>query len=204
MLVFERILHARTSHGHSHSTHSPIPTDEPPAEPPRSARPLSARGDGHVEFDVELGELEAAEGMGAQEDDRDRRRTPYEPQSDSEGKRKAYPVTLGLIVHALADGLALGSSAFSSHSATSSGLSFLIFAALVVHKGELLNVISINELHSEIAYDSTRCLSTLNISSLDLSVSLRLPKAFGSIQCVNTPGRTGVICYSKVSRLWSS
>ena len=141
MLIFERIMHARTSDSHTHNgTHSPLPTEEPPVEPPRSARrmPAGAGGNGHVEFDVELGELEEAEGMGVQEEERERRHPPaYEPQSDPEGKRKAYPVTLGLIVHALADGLALGSSAFTNDSTSTSGLSFLIFAALVVHKGEL-------------------------------------------------------------------
>ena len=63
MLIFERIMHARTSDSHTHNgTHSPLPTEEPPAEPPRSARrmPAGAGGNGHVEFDVELGELEEA------------------------------------------------------------------------------------------------------------------------------------------------
>ncbi|KAK7690245.1 hypothetical protein QCA50_006900 [Cerrena zonata] len=155
MLIFERILHARTSRTQSHETHSPLPTDDPSAEPPRSARRLSAGGNGHVEFDVELGELEAAEGMGAQEE-RERRHTPYEPQSDSDGKKKAYPVTLGLIVHALADGLALGSSAFSTTSASTSGLSFLIFAALVVHKAPVALALSTSLLSTSLSRSDCR------------------------------------------------
>ena len=45
---------------------------------------------------------------------------------------KAYPVTLGLIIHGLSDGLALGVSALSD---TESDLSLVVFLALLIHKG---------------------------------------------------------------------
>jgi solute carrier family 39 (zinc transporter), member 9 len=53
-----------------------------------------------------------------------------------------YPITIGLVVHSLADGLALGVSVLSSksnnESSTSYGLSFVVFLALAVHKGKLI------------------------------------------------------------------
>jgi solute carrier family 39 (zinc transporter), member 9 len=51
-----------------------------------------------------------------------------------------YPITIGLVVHSLADGLALGVSVLSSNdeSSTSYGLSLVVFLALAVHKGKLI------------------------------------------------------------------
>jgi len=47
----------------------------------------------------------------------------------------AYPITIGLIVHGLADGLALGMSMLSNDDSSSSyGLSLVVFLALAVHK----------------------------------------------------------------------
>ena len=40
--------------------------------------------------------------------------------------------TLGLVIHAMADGIALGASSLSS----SGGLGFVVFLAVIVHKGE--------------------------------------------------------------------
>lgn len=48
---------------------------------------------------------------------------------------KAFPVTLGLVVHGLADGLALGVSALGD---TKSDLSLVVFLALLIHKGSSL------------------------------------------------------------------
>jgi zinc transporter 9 len=48
----------------------------------------------------------------------------------------AYPITIGLVVHGLADGLALGMSVLSSDdSSPSYGLSLVVFLALAIHKG---------------------------------------------------------------------
>lgn len=48
------------------------------------------------------------------------------------GIQRVYPLSLGLIIHALVDGYALGVSASSSHS---HNLSLVVFLAIVVHKG---------------------------------------------------------------------
>jgi len=129
MLIVERIIHAR-SNPHSHS-HMPLPTSEPLSDPPRSA---TVR---HVEFDadVELGELERTQGFAPESDHRIPERDLIRHQEvDLDIKKKAYPLTLGLVVHALADGLALGSSALANDSAVPTGLSVVVFIALIIHK----------------------------------------------------------------------
>lgn len=49
----------------------------------------------------------------------------------------AYPITLGLVLHGLADGLALGMSVLSNDESSSHpyALSLVVFMALAVHKG---------------------------------------------------------------------
>jgi zinc transporter 9 len=51
----------------------------------------------------------------------------------------AYPITVGLVLHGLADGLALGMSMLSNNepSSPSYALSLVVFLALAVHKGAL-------------------------------------------------------------------
>lgn len=46
--------------------------------------------------------------------------------------QRAYPLSLGLVIHALVDGYALGVSASN---ARSPNLSLIVFLAIVVHKG---------------------------------------------------------------------
>jgi len=73
-----------------------------------------------VHFDVDLGELER------QEDVEHARHV-----RSLAGAERAYPLTLGLVVHGLADGLALGVSALSD---TETDLSLVVFLALIIHK----------------------------------------------------------------------
>ncbi|KAI0004541.1 ZIP zinc transporter-domain-containing protein [Russula compacta] len=55
---------------------------------------------------------------------------------ESDAPPSAYPITIGLVMHGLADGLALGMSVLSSdnESSPSYGLSLVVFMALAVHK----------------------------------------------------------------------
>jgi zinc transporter 9 len=48
---------------------------------------------------------------------------------------QAYPLTLGLLIHALVDGLALGVSALSNATGDSPDTSWVVFMALFIHKG---------------------------------------------------------------------
>lgn len=50
-------------------------------------------------------------------------------------KTKALPMTLGLVIHSLADGLALGAAASSTED-SGMELSIVVFLALIIHKGE--------------------------------------------------------------------
>ncbi|KAH9065440.1 Zinc/iron permease [Lactarius vividus] len=78
-------------------------------------------------FDVEL----------AEEDDilHHRRASTSRTNTETDSPLPAYPITIGLVVHGLADGLALGMSVLSDDDSSSShSLSLVVFLALVVHK----------------------------------------------------------------------
>ncbi|KAI0632504.1 Zinc/iron permease [Trametes polyzona] len=128
--IFMLIVERQTSH-HSHSHTHDVPIDH--AQPREDIETI-------VDFDVELGDLERTEGMAPNGSSSIPSRRVVE--DDSEARRRAYPLTLGLVVHALADGLALGSAAMSDSaqepetagSIVFSGLSVVVFFALLVHK----------------------------------------------------------------------
>lgn len=135
------------------------PHGTPPALPtsqPHTRKPSVTEGPTTVEFDaeLELGELERAEGItfdaGTGANANGRKKHRRSSSISGEGKASAVPLTLGLVVHALADGLALGSSALSDAaeaggasgsqgvgSVVPSSLSIVVFLALVIHKGAL-------------------------------------------------------------------
>lgn len=106
-----------SSHAHHHHTH-------------RLGHHAGAASRDSV-FDVELAGLES------EEDDIPRHRRASTPKANSEtdSPPPAYPITIGLVVHGLADGLALGMSVLSDDDSSSSySLSLVVFLALAVHK----------------------------------------------------------------------
>ena len=56
--------------------------------------------------------------------------------ADSDMTKGAFPLTFGLVIHGLADGLALGVSSLPTSPVGASKLSFIVFLALLVHKGQ--------------------------------------------------------------------
>ena len=72
-----------------------------------------------VHFGADLGELEHQDGH------------ELAALSTDAGTQRAYPYTLGLAMHGLADGLALGVSSLSN---TEPDLSIVVFLALIIHK----------------------------------------------------------------------
>lgn len=138
MLVVERQLSA-----HSHSA---------PDQPGGDERPKPSDVSS-VEFDVELSELEQTEAFHQASSSSSSASPGSRPRTAAENqmvdtRHRAYPLTLGLVVHALADGLALGSAALSGPGNSSEGgsgesdssivpshLSLVVFLALLVHKG---------------------------------------------------------------------
>jgi solute carrier family 39 (zinc transporter), member 9 len=53
-----------------------------------------------------------------------------ESRTDTQGRSRSFATTIGLVIHAAADGIALGASSSTSNT----GLSFIIFFAIMVHK----------------------------------------------------------------------
>jgi len=105
---------------------------------PQSALPLQ-QVDGendvsNVEFDVELEREPTLGRSGSQFVNPD---LPFSTRADVVSQSRVYPLTLGLLVHGLADGLALGVSTLSTASGARAApkLSFVVFLALLIHKG---------------------------------------------------------------------
>ncbi|KIL62081.1 hypothetical protein M378DRAFT_108857 [Amanita muscaria Koide BX008] len=115
----------------------------PPSVQLKSAGlPLHTNGGGgdEVDFDAELSALEREEGVVIA--------TPstaggpmsgshhhFRPHDAALGRKQAMARTAGLVVHALADGFALGISSLTD--TTDSPSEFLVLLALAVHKGRL-------------------------------------------------------------------
>ncbi|TFK40772.1 Zinc/iron permease [Crucibulum laeve] len=123
MLIIEQLI---SPNAHSHSMHDQLPM--------HSTKPRVSRSSSHVEFDADLGDLESehrASPAGFREVQDDRSLEP----DVSIGKGRAFPLTFGLVIHGLADGLALGVSSLSrAQPAETSNLSLIVFLALIIHK----------------------------------------------------------------------
>lgn len=116
MLVFEQYL---TPHANS------IPTPSMP-QPPVFEMPQLA-GD-PAEYDLDRTDVETDITLPAGRDGNDR---PLPPVLTV--RVVTHPLTLGLVIHSLADGLALGASASGEHNSNTS-LSLVVFIALIIHK----------------------------------------------------------------------
>jgi zinc transporter 9 len=118
MLIIEQLI---SPHSHSH-----------PSNVSFSSIPNSTSD---IEFDAELGDI----GLGNSPDRRvDPPLTPNTLEASADRER-AFVLLLGLAIHGIADGLALGVAhvAGSSSGNPNSTLSFVVFFALVLHKGQL-------------------------------------------------------------------
>ena len=165
-----------------------------------------------VEFDVELGELEREEGIPGASGSRPSIRNPV--KEIQETQRRALPLTLGLVVHALADGLALGSAALSesAEDATAgasgwlvpSGLSIVVFLALAVHKGVLRYIAFCARCIwwrlTVIVIRSSYRAGTDNVSRCDGPTGSRLQAASGYVQRVDSRRDAAVVCCAVVLR----
>jgi zinc transporter 9 len=127
MLVVEQL---GSSHAH-HNQHQ-----HHPRRPSQHA--LSLASPDSI-FDVELAGIDdGADGVPATHERRvsagSVSATKTNVESDSPS---AYPITIGLVLHGLADGLALGMSVLSTDESSSHpyALSMVVFMALAVHKG---------------------------------------------------------------------
>jgi zinc transporter 9 len=116
MLLVEQLGPAHAEHEHT--------AMQLPNTPfvPNTPRIIQQRSEDY--FDLELARLESDQGV------------PVGAVASS-SNRPAYPLTIGLVIHGLADGLALGVSALSDgESSGSTDLSVIVFMALAIHKGQ--------------------------------------------------------------------
>ena len=131
MLVVEQLS---SSHAHEHHHYKHHPGLHPGVASPDSV------------FDVELAGYE--DGADGADGPHHERRASASSSSniasatktnvESDVPPSAYPFTVGLVLHGLADGLALGMSMLSNdESSPSYALSLVVFLALAVHKGTL-------------------------------------------------------------------
>ncbi|EEB90864.1 hypothetical protein MPER_10873, partial [Moniliophthora perniciosa FA553] len=90
-----------SGHNHSHGSHYELPTTNPD-------------NDSTLDFDAELDELESEQAV-----------------SHDGDPSQALSLTIGLVIHSLADGLALG---VSFASGVTSSLSAIVFLAIIIHK----------------------------------------------------------------------
>lgn len=128
MLIVEQLV---SPHSHSHSNDLGLPL--------HAVKDNEREQASTVEFDADAAEL------GAMEREQRVSRNGYmqvdQPGTvtldEAEGRARAYPLTFGLIIHGLADGLALGVSSLakSASGESSSNLSWIVFLALIIHKG---------------------------------------------------------------------
>ncbi|EAU85968.2 hypothetical protein CC1G_02991 [Coprinopsis cinerea okayama7 len=123
MLLIEQLGIGGHSHGSSGTS------DRPSYTRAKQSAPLD-----QVEFDAELDELERDE-SGRGFHTRSASNDNEGPLDLAQGKGRALPLTLGLVVHSFADGFALGVSALSpSDESKANTLSLIVFLALILHK----------------------------------------------------------------------
>lgn len=125
MLVIEQLV---SPHSHSHALND-LPLHS--TEPRQSKRPAE------LEFDTELGDLEHVhEPSGTSRPGFREVDSTLSLESPAD-RQRAFPLTFGLTIHALSDGLALGvSSLAEAKVGEASSLSIIVFLALIIHKGE--------------------------------------------------------------------
>ncbi|KAI0322028.1 Zinc/iron permease [Amylostereum chailletii] len=124
-----------SSHGHGGSSAA--------SSMPKTQRPS------HIEFDVELAALENEGGIALP-------RTPA-AESESDQGQPAYPLTVGLVIHGFADGLALGVSALSAgESSNLEDLSLVVFFALAIHKAPTALAFTISLLSTSLSRSECR------------------------------------------------
>lgn len=117
-----------------------------------------------VHFDIALDELEREEGMTLPGSHASTwqmlRRAP------SSSLQRAYPLSLGLTVHALVDGYALGVSSLETRSGA---LSFVVFLAIIIHKAPTALALTSSLLETSLS--PSECKRHLLLFSLATPVS---------------------------------
>ena len=171
MLIVEQLTPGAHSHPgpHAHGSGLPSPMDST------------------IEFDADL-EMGESENPTRPPQSPPPRSAPRTASRDGFKAGKGFTLTLGLVLHALSDGLALGSSIASD--AGSRDLSLVIFAALAIHKGmEALGVCVLLRFSDRMAC-STDCARADNLLTGERHEPHRLQKVPRNIQRLYTHRRS--------------
>ncbi|KLO11457.1 Zinc/iron permease [Schizopora paradoxa] len=169
MMIVEQFL---SGHEHGHEHNSP-PTDdgtlaplyENGASPDTSLEnaPKPVAGD---DYEMQLENLDRGGTDGWVEGGSE--------EYKAAAKTKAYPLTLGLVIHSLADGLALGASALPLNGsegadgagASSTGLSIIVFFALMIHKAPTALALSMSLISSSLPrYECRKHIAFFSVST---------------------------------------
>ncbi|PPR02852.1 hypothetical protein CVT24_002330 [Panaeolus cyanescens] len=144
MLFIEQVV-AQDSHSHSG----------------QGGLPKSRSNNSELEFDAELGDLDHNGRISEQ-------RESGTPTLEAVGgKRRAFSLLLGLSMHGLADGLALGVASLSQTG--SSTLSFVVFVALALHKAPTSLAFTTSLLSTSLSRDECRKYVAIFSSSTPVS-----------------------------------
>lgn len=126
MLIVEQLSSSHAHHHHHHHARRP------------SQHALGLTSPDSI-FDVELAGLDdGPDGVPAPHERRASASSVGATKTNVDSDPpSAYPITIGLVLHGLADGLALGMSVLSNDESSSHpyALSLVVFMALAVHKG---------------------------------------------------------------------
>ncbi|EJC98106.1 Zinc/iron permease [Fomitiporia mediterranea MF3/22] len=174
MLLVEQLTSGH-AHGHGHGKHFLSPSPRTTPLDSRNAHTISVGStSSNEEFDISLAELEEAEGLGSGTDRGVRqpmlnhRRTRSDEQSTFE-KPRAIAMTLGLVIHSLADGLALAASALPRKVGEGEGqntqLWLLVFFALMVHKAPTALALSMSLMSSLSAVECRKHLAVFSAAT---------------------------------------
>jgi len=166
MLIIEQLI---SPHSHWHSPNdstSPIPN-----------RPSFHDSTPEIEFDAELGDI----GLG---NPLDRRLNPPSvPNSNtleaSADRERAFALLLGLVIHGIADGLALGiAHVAGSSSGGANALSLVVFFALILHKAPTTLAFTTSIISTNIP--RSKCKTYLAIFSLSTPLSALITNTVSS------------------------
>ncbi|KAF9241162.1 Zinc/iron permease [Melanogaster broomeanus] len=155
---------------------------------PLTSHPSTAQPE-EATFDLHLEELERQEGV-----------LPNSPESTGSSRRRphdstiqrAYPLSLGLMIHALVDGYVLGVSASNTGS---SNLSLIVFLAIIIHKTPTALALTTSLLANSLPVGE--CKRHLLLFSLATPVSSVLSYAFYAFSSENrNDGYGGPLLFS--------
>jgi hypothetical protein len=189
MLLVEQFLSSHAHNPSSHSNHE-IPLNQIHKDAEAST----------VEFDAEL-----EDGLGHDMSDgrppTHSRRVSYSQLHHDQGgasegdQARAYALTLGLVTHALSDGLALGISALSDSASGSSELSLVVFLALLLHKGAYLaSIVTISCSPPTALRCSADYASPFHISSLAIASPSSMQKTYRDLRGLDSYRSVGNLC----------